>query len=198
MGGPQKHSRRITEKNNTLSLPQSKYDSPFSKLQSSSHTERAARSGRVAQISNIHVLRMVKAIWNANSFLTDVNSSFFNITTQPVRAAGHSPYLMLRLRISGAVPPLLGMPCSNNCTWDMYSTTSSHVISSCSIAGDPVPWQYIVFSEADWEITFKSSSWFRRTHLHLSSSYGCRIRYPLWVFVPVPMTGACRWPLSTN
>jgi len=84
---------------------QSNYDSPFSKSQSSSHTKCAVR-----WLKYQTNFKRSRAIWNTNSFLTDVNSSLFNLTTQPVRAAGHSAYLMPRLWMSGAIPPLLGMP----------------------------------------------------------------------------------------
>ena len=64
---------------------QSNYDSPFSKLQSSSHTKCAVRWLKY-QIN----FKRSTAICNTDIFLTDVNSVLFNLTTQPVSAAGHS------------------------------------------------------------------------------------------------------------
>jgi len=108
LGGPRKHSRRITEKNNTLPL-NNRTTIPRSLSPSLVATQNVL-SGQRGWLKYQINFKWSRAIWNPNIFLTDVNSGLFNITAQPVRAAGHSTYLMPRLRMSGAVPPVLGMP----------------------------------------------------------------------------------------
>ena len=117
--------------------------------------------------------------------------------TQPVRAAGHSPYLMSRLEWVDLYLHSSVCLCSNNCTWDMYSTTSSHLISSCCTAGAPVPWPVHSLFEADWEGYCEVWDWLWRARLYLRSAYGHRIRYPLWQMEGAHCTMKCVCPHDT-